>query len=274
MSIDLTVPTQNNVKNRIDFRIDDFRKMLQQKGMRMSWQQSADCPCTTKSTTDLGLDLRNVNDIDVSKLGSRSDCGLCGGRGTFFHSNIEIRAIVTENKALETVEPFGVLQQGDVKITLEPEHLPTYGDHFTLLDSVIIKRETFEIKRVNGLLTNIKLSSPVINRSMTLNAGVISYGILNMVVADANGNVTDTTDRKDLITVNADGTINLQNNINIFADGLRASITYYTNPVYVVNGYPHTIRDTRVLKNAVDTPSPMPVQCSGRLKTALERDKR
>lgn len=271
MSITLSTPTQNNKKARIDFRIDDFRKLLQQKGYRMKWEQSADCPCTLKTTSDSGLDLRNVNDIDVSSIGSRPDCTLCGGLGIFYHSELEIRGLLTEALAVQTVEAFGTLQQGEGKVTLEPEHLPTYGDRFTLLDSVHVVRETLEINRVNGLLSNITLANPVVERTMTLAGGDVIIGILNLTVASADGEVLNTTDRKALVTINANGTINLQNNLNVFPDGSKISITYYTNPRYVVNGYPHTTRDTRILKQNVDGPAPMPVQCSVRLETATER---
>jgi hypothetical protein len=252
----LQTPQQSLTKTRADFRIEEFRKLIQQKGIRLQWEQTVSCPCFLKSSTSVGMNLIEVQDIDANEAGPNPNCPACKGTGQIRHSAQEIKAIMTSSAGEETVEKFGLHRKERCKITLEPEHLPSYGDKFLLLDSVYVKREVVDIV-AQGSAT---LRNPPQTRTLTLAGGQTDVNILHIYPSDANGiaqlnaeiPVSD-------ITLNGD-TITFNNAANSPPQGAKISVSYYHSPTFIAVGHPHTIRDTFVRTNQVEVPSPMPVQ--------------
>jgi hypothetical protein len=252
----LQTPQQSLVKTRTDFRIEEFRKLIQQKGLNIEWQQTIECPCFMKSTTSLNLNLSAVNDIDANEAGSSSSCPVCEGKGFIRHSSQNIKAITTNAGGNEEVGKYGSYRKEKVKFTLEPEHLPSYGDRFIMKDSVIIYRDKIEIS-VFGSCT---LSKTPETRNLTLVSGLTPVNILYMHRSDADGNaIVGGEIPVDDITLNGN-VITFNNAANTPVIGSKLSIAYYINPSYVVINHPHSIRDTFVRTNQVEIPSPMPVQ--------------
>jgi hypothetical protein len=251
----LQTPDQNRKKSRVDFRIDEFRKLIKQKGMRLDWEQTIECPCTNISTTDFKFDLKDVTDINANTAGNNTSCPICNGKGLVRHSKQEIQAIVTNSESEDSVGKYGLLKQGSIKITLEPEHLPSYGDRFTMKDSVIVWRETVTMPDSYIL----ELSYPVVERTLSLSPGQTSVGVLFMQQTDLNGLGIESTDLP-IHSIDVDGRINFLETNSRPTPGTKLSIAYYTNPVYNVIEHPHTFRDTYILNNSSEVFSTMPIQ--------------
>jgi hypothetical protein len=260
----LPTPEQSLVKGRADFSIVEFRKLIKQKGLVLQWEQTIECPCSDRSSVDYGLDLRNVSDENANRGGHKPNCTACGGTGLVRHSTQDIKAIVTSAEGEETVGKYGLLKQDKIKITLEPEHLPSYGDRFTLKNSVIVWRETLKMPAGDTLT----MSRPVVPRTMELLNGQQTIGVLHVQQTDANGDGLLTQIDNATITLNANGSITFTDAATRPAEGTSLSIAYYSNPIYTVVEYPHTIRDTFVRIKNVEVFSPMLVQCEAKMEIA------
>lgn len=252
----LQTPPQSLTKTRADFRIEEFRKLIKQKGLRVQWEQTIECPCFLKTSTALNLNLSQVQDINANEAGANSSCPSCQGSGFIRHSSQEIKAIVTNAVGDETVGKYGLHRKEESKFTLEPEHLPSYGDKFKLLDSVLVKREIIEVTQ----LGQITLRQTPVTRSLSLAAGPTDVNILHIYPSDTDG-LTQLNSEISLddITLNA-ATITFNNPLSTPPVGAKVAVSYYANPTYHVVGHPHSIRDTFVRVKSVETPSPMPVQ--------------
>jgi len=259
------VPQQNLTLTRADFRITEFRKLVQQKGLRLQWEQTLSCPCTTKTQNNFKMNLSGVSDISAKAAGNSPSCPVCNGKGLIRHSAQEIKGIITSATGEEKVDKYGLVRDERVKITVEPEHLPSYGDKFTLKDSVIVWNEIVTMPTVGN---TIELKSKIVTRSLNLASGPTNVNILYIQKTDATGNaILDGTVPTTDFTVNV-----LTNEITFtnpatrpLADS-RISVSYYTNPSYVVVEYPHTFRDTFVNANATENFTPMVVQVECRME--------
>jgi len=252
----LNTPAQSLTKTRADFRIEEFRKLIKQKGLRIEWQQTIECPCFLKSSSSLNLNLSGVNDINANESGSNPSCAACGGSGFIRHSAQEIKAITTNAGGEQEVGKYGLYRREKIKFTLEPEHLPSYGDRFIMKDSVIIYRDKIEITQAGSCTLN-KVPQ---TRNLNLAAGLTPVNILYIHRSDADGNAL-ADGEVDLADITLNGQVLTFNNpATTPVIGSKISVAYYINPSYVVINHPHSIRDTFVRKNAAEIPSPMPVQ--------------
>jgi|GEM_PF-5248971 len=251
----LQTPEQQLKKARVDFRIDEFRRLIKQKGMRLDWVQTINCPCTNQTSTDFSLDLTGVSDINADASGNNVSCPVCQGKGLVSHSRQEILAIVADSSKEEGVSKKGLHYTGKVKITLEPEHLPSWGDKFILKDSVVVQREIVTMPSGD----TVTLTYPVVNRLLNLQNGSTEVGILYIQQSDLSGLGIDSATIPEH-TILPDGSIQFTNELTKPQAGTKISISYYTNPVYVVTEFPHTFRDTFLLENNVQSFSNMPVQ--------------
>lgn len=258
----LNTPAQNLKKSRVDFKIEEFRKLIKQKGADLEWEMTVECPCENKSSTDFGLDLTSVTDINADSSGNNSSCPVCKGKGFRRFGKQEIKAIIAEAGGTEELAKYGVVKKQTIKITLEPEHLPSYGDRFKLINNVMIKRETVIMPAGD----TVELSSPISSRTLLLAGGETDVGVMFIQRTDANGLGIDEELNQDDIQINADGTLTFLNPLTTPTEGTKFSISYYANPVYVAVSHPHSIRDTFIRKNNTEVFSPMVVQIECRLE--------
>lgn len=234
----------NKLIPRADFKPEQFRKVIMSHGMDLSWQQSAECPCSNPSA-DYGFNIASQSTAYSEQ--ARNDCEACYGRGYIWHSKQQIRAVVTGlRKDDQRFSDIGGTEfsKGQIGITLLPEHLPALGDRFTVLSSAIVYRET--LTRSNTLIDAPKY--PIIKRSHDLIGGVIEFGLRHLVVSDING-VVDLNAQPLKGTdyqVSATGQIEWLDAQTAPAQGQRFSIEYYANPTYIVTSHPHVVRDTQI----------------------------
>ena len=250
---------------RVDFQMIEFRRLVETKGARLLWSQSSECPCRLNTNTDFSeFNLENFDDINV-KAGNPQDCPTCNGSGIITHSPQEIKGIFTrsEEEAPGDLGSFDEYRKEIAKVTLLPEHLPLLSDLFTLLDSHMVFKETLVMKA--GFIQEPRY--PIALRTMDLDAGLTTVGVLYLQPTDANGRgilngeLVENVD----FTVDVDGNLDFTicDPLKLPAEDSTFSISYYIHPRYKVVGSPHTIRDTRILrKAAADYHEPMLVQCN------------
>ena len=247
---------------RADFKPEQFRKTIFSHGLNVKWEQASECPCSQDSS-DYGFQTSTLASSSGALNTHRSDCPACKGRGYLYHSSQTIKAVVTgARKQDERFSQVGGSEysDGSIGVTLLPEHLPALGDKFTLLQSAIVFRETI-VKQAGDTSTRY----PIVSRDHDLAGGGVSFGVRYLIpandqnIVDPNANLVEGTDFN---IVN--GAISW---INAIDDGLRFSVEYYANPVYVVTNHPHVIRDSM---RAFKAPAPYHIELPVYAEAKLE----
>lgn len=271
------------LRPRIDFRPEDFRKLMFQRGMRVKWEQANECPCVRRTfdlvqgeiDSQLGHDLLLTSHTTHTTAEPDLDCPMCLGKGYILHSGQNIRALVTRgSESPQPYRPYGEVATGGAFFTLLPEHLPAMYDRFTLLDSVIVFRET--LIRKSGVLQSTRY--PIVTRNLDLATGLTAVSVLHLQAATLTGATTDSqtlTQGQDF-TVTDDGKIDFtlgDANGKAPVENARYSVAYYGNPRYVITDHPHAFRDSFTAVKAPEPAfTPMPVQASGKLDFMGDRN--
>jgi hypothetical protein len=260
MDLPSELPDKAFTLTRADFRDPEFRRLFAQKGLFLKWKQAAECPCQVSSAVDHGLDLQNIDDINVNPTFNAS-CPVCKGKGLIYHSEQTIQAIVTKAEDDFLNAKYGGYKDATVNISLLPEHLPCFGDQFELQESVMVYRETLAVTAANTITTRF----PIVSRDMNLATGITTINVLYAHKANpANGQAVvggELIRGVDFEVV--DGAISW---LVKPAVGTRVSFSYYIHPTYTCVSYPNSVRDTHVLrKSATDKLVPMPIQIQAKL---------
>lgn len=260
----------DKITPRVDFRPEDFRKLVFQRGMDLKWEQAQLCPCRRPVQDYVGSrfgDAGGTLGVKGESSEPRADCELCGGDGYFWHSPQTVKALVTRASSTpEAYNAWGEQARSHIFITLLPEHLPSFLDRFTMINSVL----TFRESRLRKTGTLEALRYPIVTRSLDLSTGPTNVNVLHLQAADANGLTTasgtlvqgtdfEVTDGKIDWTLGiAAGTAP--------PEGARYSVSYYASPRYLVTDHPHVARDTfQQVKTTSPTFTPLPIQCSAAL---------
>lgn len=256
----LPLPPRNLTKARVDFNTDDFAKLIAQKGLNLKWRQASQCPCSVQ-TQDLNLDLNFIGanapdqSIDTDNNG---DCPVCTGGGIVHHSAQIIQGIVASAEGDYLNARFGGYRDGLVNITVNPEHLPSFGDKFEILDSVMLYSQSVPDNAQNTL----SLRFPAQSRTMTLATGDVTLSVTYATYSDATTHKTQDVELVEGVDFNVvDGDIVW---INKPANVGKFSFTYYIHPTYTVVAFPNSVRDTHIRKKSLDeknAPLPIRVQC-------------
>lgn len=247
------------IRPRVDFDIEEYRKLIFAKGVDLTWEQCAECPCS-RPASDFSLDLLQASTERIGE--ARADCPLCEGNGYFWHSSQEIRAIV--NSAYANTERFalyGEYARGMVSVSTLPEHLPSYGDRFTLKASVSVYRETKTRSQ-----TIEALRYPIESRTLDLQGGTQVLKVLHLQRASASGVST----ASDSLTEGTDFQVTTDGKLDFTLGdasgrapevGARFSVSYFARPRYYVADRPHTHRDSVFIrKSPTEAPLLLPLQ--------------
>lgn len=250
----------NKVRPRVDFDMEGYRKLVFAKGIDLEWEQCAECPCS-RSSSDFTLNL--IESTTQTTGEARPDCPLCDGIGYFWHSAQQIRAIVTGgSSSTDKYAVYGEYARGMVSVSTLPEHLPAYGDRFTVLNSVMVFRET----RTRTAQAIESLRYPIQARTLDLANGAQTVRVLRLQYADAQGlsalsnSLTEGVD----FAITAQGTIDftLGDNLGTTPNaGQRYSVAYFARPRYYVADHPHTHRDSvYIRKSTTESALALPIQ--------------
>ena len=255
------LPTQSLTKTRADFRDVEFRKLIAQKGLNVRWTQTAQCPCSTK-TSDLNMDIDYIGADAPDKAidySNQNACTVCDGNGKIYHSAQNIQAVVTGAEGDYINARFGGYRDGVINLTLNPEHLPAFGDRFELLDSVMLYQETIE----DNDLDTLALRFPIQQRTLKLLNGDVTVGVTYCSYA-----VNNITQDAELVE-NTHFTI-VDNKINWTnkPDGVtKFTFSYYIHPSYICVGFPNSVRDTHVrFKQTSEVNTPLPIRIQAKLE--------
>lgn len=247
---------------RVDFAPIEFRKELWAKGLRLRWEMAAECPCGR---------LLTAGGITGGTREKRTDCPGCKGQGRIYHSAQVVPGIVSSaDTKPERFALYGDLAHGMVRLTLLPEHMPTFLDRFTVLDSVLVYTETRTRKA-----TVESLRYPVVTRTLALGTADdpetrddVTVGVLYAAKASADGVlVVDPQGhpvvlRQGVDFLVTDGRIDWTPGDVLGtapAVGAQYAMHYYAHPVYVVRSNPYGFRDTVVQVKRVAEVVNMPV---------------
>ncbi len=248
------------VRPRVDFNMEEYRKLVFAKGVDLTWEQCAECPCS-RSASEFTLNL--IESTTQTTGEARPDCELCDGVGYFWHSPQTIRAIVTGGSAnTDKYAVYGEYARGMVSVSTLPEHLPAYGDRFTVLESVMVFRET-RTRTANAVES---LRYPIQARTLDLAGGLETVRVLRLQYADAQGlsqianNLTEGVGFE--ITQSGEIDFSLGDTAGTApAAGTAYSIAYFARPRYYVADRPHTHRDSvNIRKSPTESPLALPVQ--------------
>ena len=253
--------TPTKLRPRVDFNMEEYRKFIFNKGVDLTWEQCSECPCSASASSF--NEVAYIHTTTQTTGEARADCALCDGKGYFWHSSQTIRAIVTrQDTKQDQFALYGEYARGMVSVSTLPEHLPAYGDRFTIQASVMIYRET----RTRTDQAIEKMRYPIGTRNLDLQGGVQTLRVLHIQKASSAGLSTES----DALTSGVDYVVTEQGRIDFTlgdqagtapATGDRYSITYYASPRYYVADHPHAHRDSVHLRKSPDeSPLLMPVQ--------------
>ncbi len=254
---------------RVDFRANDFRALVFTRGMDLLWEQAQLCPCRRQANDLVGTRFGAAGALGVKGESSepRADCTMCKGNGYFWHSGQTVKVLITRASSTpEAYTAWGEMARGMVFLTLLPEHLPTFLDRFTMINSVMSFRES----RKRGTGTQDSLRYPIVTRLLDLQTGPTAVDVLHLQKADSTGQTTASdTLVKGVDFAVVDGKIDwtLGDAASTApAENERYSICYYAAPRYVVTDHPNVYRDTmQKVKTPDPTFSPMLVQAAAKL---------
>lgn len=261
--MDFPLPIQNLTKTRVDFRDSEFRKLIAQKGLNIRWTQTAQCPCSSR-TNDLNMDIDYIGaDVPDKSIDTsfNTGCPICKGEGKIYHSPQNIQAVVTGAEGDYINARFGGYRDGVLNLTLNPEHLPAFGDKFELLDSVMLYQEIVED---NGGIT-LPLRFPIQQRTLKLRNENKTIGVTYCSYSLDTTFVTQNVE----LAEGVDFTIvnNVINWVNKPANVSKFTFSYYIHPSYICVGFPNSVRDTHVkFKQVSDVNTPLPIRIQAKLE--------
>lgn len=248
---------------RVDLNPQQLRNEIYAKGLRVVWEQAAACPCRR---------LFSSAGRSAATSEPREGCPECFGSGLVYHSPNEIRAVVLGAETADRIEKYGVDANGMVKITLLPEHLPSFQDRFTVLDHVMLFRElkrraaAVEVLRAPILRHTLRVGSeadPTV--PATLEVAVTHCRRSGEDGVALDGELVDGTD----FDVTGEGGIDWTKGDVLGTAppvGGWYALSYFTHPRYVVASIPRIVRVTRVAAKAPDPVLTfLPVQVDARL---------
>lgn len=256
----------------LQFDLPGQHKLLWQLGVRALWEVATKCPCGQSSGDSAPL----------------PDCPVCSGYGWEFHHPQIVRLVaIGFGKNLMPFERWGSWEPGQLSFTVRAEHCPAAMDRITLLDARMPINDMFIRKAGVGEYETLRF--PIVQKPI-LRGSDLGTTLLDVVhirpggddgmpkaalVAGSDFEVHYTdlpADYDAAATGQIDWALGDAKAIPTTPDvGALFSCYYYTRPVFRVMGYPHTVRDSRVVTKSPEEESlPLPVQFTAKLELAME----
>lgn len=229
-------------KVRAEFKPEEFTRAITQHGHFVIWEKAVMCPCHKQE-----LQQPDPN------------CDLCDGGGFFYVQPVEIQALVlTVDKSMKLYEKQGTWLQGTCSITVEPQYRLGHRDKIRLRDPLMVFNEVLVKGNRRG-------------RRKHLADGVDAarYRITHMVYLtylDDSGAVHELQEKVHF-RINEDGQIEWLKKGKLVPDGASYSARYEFHPVYLIESWPHAIRQEIVMKKSKQkqTVTALVMQAVGRL---------
>lgn len=232
-------------KTRADIRVEEFRRIIQQKGYFLVWRKAILCTCFNAETEQ-----------------AKADCSVCDGSGYFYIEPLDVQGIMTNlEKRKDIYRNLGTWLEGSSMVTIEPEFRPGYRDSYEMVHSIA----TF-----NEWITKGNRRGP--RSKLPANHDVARYRIVKMLhmLRDVDGQPVG-VEEKIHFEITDDGWIKWIGAGREIPDGTVFSINYEFHPVWIVVSHPHALRDTvTAFKHAVPAAQAMPVQAAVKLDYLIE----
>lgn len=113
---------------RADFELNDFHKIIYQKGRRVLYEKALECPCKSPSTNQ------------------QSNCKNCGGSGWIYYNPKETRMVIQGINIVNDIKPWSEESRGTVNITCRDDEQLCFMDRLTILDGKSIFQEVVFVK--------------------------------------------------------------------------------------------------------------------------------
>ncbi len=219
------------LRQRADFKIEEFSRIIEQKGYIVTWERATVCPCL-KTVTGTGQPDFN--------------CVLCSGKGRFWHDAQTIKGIMTNFNEDARYNQAGETMAGTSYFTTLATNKLGFWDRLTNTHSQVRYSEiiTKGDERGTDKTRFIPLKVDVL-RTVTQ---VYDYGI-------------------DFTVDGETGVIDWAVPGNEPARGEQYSVEYLMHPRWIVIDLPNVLRDTYVkTKKPGSTHTAMPVKAVVRLE--------
>jgi hypothetical protein len=230
-------------KARVDFNLRDFRRALLQHGVPLRWEFAVVCPC--KRIQSRGI-------VVVQSTEARTDCPECRGVGVIYDCAQNTVGIVHDTREKAVLSTYhGQYSEGDVLITMLPEHLPDRWDRLTLKAGVRVYNESR--RRTDARYERLRY--PIVRRKFPVGnedgspgvSEMMELGVLYMRRTGADGQlIPGALVEGEDFAITDDGRIDWDLGDDAGTapeEGAWYSVRYYARPVFIVKGLPYVRRD-------------------------------
>lgn len=215
----LQLPDAQLQKVRADFRTEEFRKLIQQKGYFFVWRKALLCTC-----------------VNTETMQPRPDCRVCNSTALFYIDPIQIQGVMSGlEKRKDIYRNLGEWVDGTAMVTVAPEHRFGFKDSLEMQHSVMTFNEWLKKGNRDGF-----------RAGMPANFDVARYSIvrmLHLMYPDANGAPVAVTESVHF-SITSQGWIEWIGPGRQIPDGTIFSANYEFHPVWIVITHPHAVRDT------------------------------
>jgi len=226
---------------RADFELNDFHKILYQKGRRVLYEKALQCPCKSKA------------------VNQQSGCKNCGSTGWIYINPKETRMLVTNLSVVTDYKGWSEEVRGMANITCRDDEQLGYMDRITLVDGKAIHQEVVHIKPINQTGTSDYFCWTDYKIQKMLFAGIFITINEKLTILSSNdfemgpGNI---------LKIKWDFINALPSNIP--KDKLSISLRYYHRPVYYVLEMKRDTMQTFKYQNGGEVIQNMPVSAIAR----------
>jgi hypothetical protein len=122
------------VRQRVDYNIEEFNRIITLKGLQLQWEKASKCPC---------MKIGGTGQPDFN-------CPLCTGKGWVWFDPLFIQGIVTAVNQNFRYDHPGELSSGTCNITTMPANKLGYYDRLSQIDSLMRHSELIKKGDHNG----------------------------------------------------------------------------------------------------------------------------
>jgi hypothetical protein len=229
-------------KARSDFRVEEFTRLIRQKGYFCRWKKAMLCTCKSPQT-------------DQARLG----CTICDGSGFFYIDPIDVQAIITGiGKEHDIYKQPGEWISGDANITVEAQYRLGFRDSMEMCDSVMSFNEWI-----------IKGERRGKRHALPANMDSARYKIVSVAAlfyTDPTNDMPIRLEEGIHYEVTPEGWISWLFQGQKIPDATVLSIHYEFHPIWIITTHPNAVRDTVVLfKRVKQTVEALPLKCKAAL---------
>lgn len=233
-------------KTRANFREEEFVRVLDQHGKYVFWKKALLCPCLNEVTGQVQLECHN-----------------CNGSGYVYVDKLEIRAHMASFDRKTTIyEKFGLWQEGNVMITVEPKYRLGFRDIIQMRDEIMTFSELLKKGNRRGIRSKLP-SGRDSAQFRIVSATHICYLKGEELIHLEEGTHFEVDENGWLAWTTAGN--------RVVPDGTILSVTYDYCPTYMIVSHPHATRDDvsgrKTVENKVLS---LPLQAAAKLSFLVD----